>query len=815
MNKTERKFLAARLAEESIVLLKNDDGLLPLAPGQTVAVFGRAQIGTLVSGNGSGGANVTGCETLLAACEAAGLVPEPILKGFYEYKTSAEPVTAADEFDWTKVSEMVNSGVMYEIFGRYRPPLEEYEVPDTLLYQVAERTDTALLVLGRNAGGEECDRHQADDYQLTPSEQKLVAAVCAHFAHVAVVLNTNGLIDLAWTRRYPAVQALLFAGIPGEAGAGAVARVLTGAVNPSGRLAFTIPERYEDLPCAAHFSPEKDGRILTYADYGLSASENGSTGFAKSPVTVYAEGLYNGYRYFTTFQKPVLYPFGYGLSYTEFALAPVTAARTAHGVQLQVPVRNQGQRPGRQVVQVYLASPAALRLERPARELKAFAKTHLLAPGETETLTLTLSWRSLAVYEETAATWVLEAGFYQLLVGTSSCDAAPALQLEVATDILFERCRNRLGLADYNRGKLRFLSRRDAPAAPLPDAQDLPVFRLEAGDFPAPAAPHEPAPEAIPAVLRTLSDEQLAALCVGYGPGTPFAAVGDRSDPPTLPGPDGAPLTVNDHPTGYDGYVSPAIPAAGIHSIFYKDGPAGVGGLAWPTEMLLACSFDQALWQAFGDAVGSECEERGINIWLAPAVNLHRNPLCGRNFEYWSEDPLLTARAACAVTQGVQQQHPVLVCAKHMAANEQETFRRGSAHRRYDAVDSILPERVLRELYLLPFEALVRQADLRCVMTAFNKINGTFAAGSRDLCIGLLRAEWGFAGAVVTDWGDMDIVVDGADAVAAGNDIVMPGGPPVIAQILQGLQAGRISRQPLLTAAGHLLALLKAAGRSE
>ena len=150
-----------------------------------------------------------------------------------------------------------------------------------------------------------------------------------------------------------------------------------------------------------------------------------------------------------------------------------------------------------------------------------------------------------------------------------------------------------------------------------------------------------------------------------------------------------------------------------------------------------------------------------------------------------------------------------------MAANEQETFRRGSAHRRYDAVDSILPERVLRELYLLPFEALVRQADLRCVMTAFNKINGTFAAGSRDLCIGLLRAEWGFAGAVVTDWGDMDIVVDGADAVAAGNDIVMPGGPPVIAQILQGLQAGRISRQPLLTAAGHLLALLKAAGRSE
>ena len=240
---------------------------------------------------------------------------------------------------------------------------------------------------------------------------------------------------------------------------------------------------------------------------------------------------------------------------------------------------------------------------------------------------------------------------------------------------------------------------------------------------------------------------------------------------------DGNPLTINSHPTGYPGYVSPAIAEKGIKSIFYKDGPAGIGGIAWPTEMLIACSFDKKLWQMFGDAVGKECEEQQVNVWLAPAVNLHRNPLCGRNFEYFSEDPYLTGVCACEITKGVQNGRPVIVCPKHFAANEQETFRRGNAGKNVDAVDSILTERALREQYLKPFEMLVKDAGIACIMTSFNKINGSFSGGSHDLCTHILREEWGFEGAVVTDWGDMDMVVDGADAVAAGNDIVMPGGP--------------------------------------
>ena len=236
---------------------------------------------------------------------------------------------------------------------------------------------------------------------------------------------------------------------------------------------------------------------------------------------------------------------------------------------------------------------------------------------------------------------------------------------------------------------------------------------------------------------------------------------------------------------------------------------AGIGGIAWPTEMLIACSFDRKLWQMFGDAVGKECEDQQVNVWLAPAVNLHRNPLCGRNFEYFSEDPYLTGVCACEITKGVQNGRPVIVCPKHFAANEQETFRRGNAGKKVDAVDSILTERSARELYLKPFEMLVREAHIACIMTSFNKINGVFAGGSKDLCTRILREEWGFDGAVVTDWGDMDIVVDGADAVAAGNDIVMPGGPPVIRQILKGYEEGRVTREEMETAAGHLLCMIR------
>lgn len=298
-------------------------------------------------------------------------------------------------------------------------------------------------------------------------------------------------------------------------------------------------------------------------------------------------------------------------------------------------------------------------------------------------------------------------------------------------------------------------------------------------------------------------------MCVGYGPGIPFAAFSDTKNPETIFDEQGNPLTVNDHSIGTNGYVSPAIPEKGIHSIFYKDGPAGVGTGAWPTEMLISCSFNKELWKEFGNAVGGACEKQGVNVWLAPAVNLHRHPLCGRNFEYFSEDPYLTGMCAVQITKGVQETHNVCVCPKHFAVNEQETYRRGSAKKNYDAADSILTERAARELYLKPFEMLVQEAGISFIMTSFNKINGIFAGGNKDLCTHILREEWNFEGVVVTDWGDMDIVVDGGDAVAAGNDIVMPGGPPVIGQILEAYEEGRVTRTNLERSVSRLLHVLK------
>lgn len=794
--------------------------MLPLKEKKEIAFFGRTQIGTLYSGNGSGGANVAGCGTILEECENCGIRPEPLLKGFYEYKINEERVTEEDEFDWTKVSEMVNSGIMYEIFGKYRAPLDEYEVPGTLIDQAAEKTDTALIVIGRNSGGEECDRHLSEDYYLTNSEESLLKEVCSHFTKVVVVLNVNGLIDLSWVRKYANIKSLLFIGIPGEEGASALAGILTGETNPSGKLAVTIAEHYEDYPSADHFSWDKEHleNVLDYESYGLSSEENGSTGFSKSPVSVYWEDIYTGYRYFDTFGKPVLYPFGYGLSYTEFAISDASAEKQNGGIMVTANVKNIGEISGKEVIQVYLSkvNPAE-GVERPYQELKGFEKTADLAPGEKEKVKIWIPWRELAVYDEGRAAWVIESGDYLLKMGNSSRDTSLVGMVRLGDTVLTEQCANRMIILECNRDKLSFLTQKDYAGCHLEDRCEkkpdggvtgMAVISVTEEDILAGGESRQ-AEKETQQNLPELSIEELASLCVGYGPGTPFAAVGDRSDPSAIFDGEGKPITTNNHPTGYPGYVSPAIEEKGIKSIFYKDGPAGIGGIAWPTEMLIACSFDRKLWQMFGDAVGKECEDQQVNVWLAPAVNLHRNPLCGRNFEYFSEDPYLTGVCACEITKGVQNGRPVIVCPKHFAANEQETFRRGNAGKKVDAVDSILTERSARELYLKPFEMLVREAHIACIMTSFNKINGVFAGGSKDLCTRILREEWGFDGAVVTDWGDMDIVVDGADAVAAGNDIVMPGGPPVIRQILKGYEEGRVTREEMETAAGHLLCMIR------
>lgn len=796
--------VAGKIAEEAIVLLKNEEHTLPFAKGEKAAFFGRTQIDTIYSGNGSGDAHALNGKNILEECEKAGICAEPGIKAFYYHQIANEKNRMADKPQEAVYGKGVNSGVMYELFGRYHAPAKEYEISDEQIRQARAYTDKAVLVIGRNSGGEECDRHLQGDYYLTDSEKKLAKQVCSCFDRVILILNINGLIDLSWTKAHKSIKSILFAGIFGEEGAAALADILVGKVNPSGKLAVTVAESYEDYPSALHFSWDKEhtDNVLTYDSYGLNAKENGSTGFEKSPVTVYWEDIYAGYRYFDTFRKSPLFAFGFGMSYSQFEIDFVRAEKSSEGIGVRVSVTNTGNVAGKETVQLYLSARSKKR--RAFKELKAFEKTELLEPGEKEEIYLFVPWREWSCYDEESAAYMIEKGEYQVLTGNSSRDTKTVLCVSVEKDILTRRCKNRLNLQPCNKGKIRFLSLSE----PLPELlieDESCKCRFILDEEIKIEESRESKKEIRSDRAGELSVEQLAALCVGYGSGTPFSAFETGAVPKTIFDQKGKPVTTNSHPTGFAGYVSPAIADRGIDSVFYKDGPAGIGGIAWPVEMLIGCAFNRKLWYEFGNAVGEECRQQQVDIWLAPAVNLHRNPLGGRNFEYFSEDPWLTGVCACEISRGVQENHPVLVCPKHFAVNEQETYRRGSGKKNYDAADSIICERAARELYLKPFEMLVKDAGVLCIMTSFNKINGIFAGGNPELCTSILREEWGFEGFVVTDWGDMDIVVDGADAVAAGNDIVMPGGPPVINQILKGYREGRLTRSAMEKAVTRLL----------
>ncbi|WP_455616279.1 glycoside hydrolase family 3 C-terminal domain-containing protein [Eisenbergiella sp.] len=827
----ELSALARQLAAESIVLLANEDRLLPLAEGTRAAFFGRAQLDTLIGGSGSGASRNAGRTALiLEECNKAGILPVPRLASYYREQLSRETVEDPFARLLAEGADLINSGIIYEIFGKYEPPKEEFPVPEELLEEAAAQTDTAVLVLGRSSGGEECDRHVPEDYYLTQKEETLVGQVCGSFSRVVLILNINGVIDTSWIADFPSIRAVLFLGLPGEQGAAALADILTGKTTPSGKLCSTFACSYGDYPSAAHFSWDKahPETILEYRDYGLNAEENGSLGFTKSPVTVYLEDIYMGYRYFDSFGKKVVYPFGFGLSYADFEIGDCTVQKAGENLIVKARVTNRSSRyAGKEVVQIYLSAPQG-KLEKPYQELKAWEKTALLAPGECGEISASIPLEQLASYDEDSSSYILEPGIYYVRVGSSSRNTHIAGAFLVSGEIVCAQYENRLGLRPCNRDKLHFLSASQAATYTYPgeaeEKQIVPAFTLTQMDITlrgpsglTPVRETKPVQSRLSDVsegrvdadsfLSQLSVEELAVLANGYGPGLPFGGFGSKAAP-TISYENGEPIAVCTHPDGHMGYVSPALPKYGIPSIFYKDGPASVGKTAWPTGMLLACSFSPEMLYAFGSACGYEACIQNVDSWLAPALNLHRNPIGGRNFEYFSEDPVLAGVCGVNVCRGAEENNPVTACPKHFAINEQETYRRGSSRFSYDAVDSILTERAARELYLKPFEMAVRGSSVHTFMTSFNKINGTFAGGSRDLCTGILREEWGYDGIVVTDWGDMDIAVDGADAVAAGNDIIMPGGPPVIAQVLKGYEEGRVTRQQLMQAAAHLIKTL-------
>ena len=817
--KEARLQLARELAAEAIVLLKNDRDCLPLPEGERIAVFGQAQMDTAIGGGGSGASHCEHPLQIAEELENAGFVLEKGPKAFYEKYAQEKAAAAAESgFDMSSFEGLVASGAIYEIFGRYSAPAGEPVPAGEALETDAK---TALLILTRASGGEECDRRVEQDYYLTDSEKQLAEAVCGAYEKVVLILNVNGAIDLAWIRSYPQIQAVIFMGTAGEQGAGALAEIISGRCSPSGKLSQTLALSYEDYPTAKNMSWNKDdpSNIRVYADYGLDAAANGSTGWDVSPVTVYEEDIYLGYRYFESFEKEVMFPFGFGLSYASFALT-AGELRTEDGdAVLPVTVKNTSDDfSGKEVVQLYLSAQAD-GPERPAQELKDFAKTAVLAPGEEETLTLRMPLTELAVFDEERGLYVIPGGLYTLRIGTSSNDTAAAAQIAVEEEIVVRKAVGDIGFSEANRGKIRLLHR-DTEKAPgeLPET----ALRIKAADLSAAPAGEpdyvfgEAAEGAVladvaegrvsmEAFIAQMSVRELAVLCNGYGPGLPFGGLGKKDIPVTIKDENGEDIGYNSHPSAFPGYENPAVKRYGIYSACYKDGPASVGDTAWPTGMMLGCMFNKELLYAFGEACGYESEMQDVDAWLAPGMNLIRNPIGGRDFEYFSEDPVLAGICGTEIAKGAMENNDVSVCPKHFAVNEQETYRRGKTSKNIDAADSIISARAARELYLKPFEMVITMARPRVLMTSFNKINGTFAGGNRALCTDILRKEWGYTGVVVTDWGDMDAVVDGADAVEAGNDVVMPGGPPVIEQVLKGYEEGRVDLQAMRTAVLHLM----------
>ena len=819
-----RVALAKEIAGESMILLKND-GLLPLAPGSTAAVFGKGQISLYIGGSGSGASSAKNAAKLVDILKADGLKLVPSLEQFYLAQFDPEKEERERKELFAKFGSLVASGAIYEWFGTYTPPEEEQEIPPELLDDAVQATDTAILLLSRSAGGEECDRHLENDYLLLDSEKRLIQTVTSSFNNVVLVMNTVGAVDLSWTDNYPSIRSILYVPSPGEQGANALADILTGQLSPSGKLSSTIVRRYEDHPASAHFSFDKahPENILTYASYGLDAAANGSVGYQISPVSVYAEGIYAGYRYFDSYSIQPLYPFGFGLSYTTFAIDGLDTAVEDKNLVVTATVTNTGRFTGKEVVQVYLSAPAG-KLDQPYQQLKGYVKTSALAPGQSETVQVTIPTWLLASYDESTARYILEAGEYIVRAGNSSRNTHVAGKLAVAEELITAQYTNILPILPQNREKLSFCHGEKAVHIGYPgedeeiasakavslSVENVPLFTENLRKMPAlHTIEHADLKDArehrvsLYDFVNQMTDDELAAMCVGYGPGLPFG--GGRGTPATIQGPDGNDLTTGDHPRGNPGYTNPAIQRLGIHSAWYKDGPAGVGMVSWPTGTAVACTFNADLAYAFGEAAGAEADEMQVDSWLAPAANIQRALLGGRNFEYFSEDPIVSGICGTAIVRGCEENNRATCCPKHFALNEQETYRRGKTIHSIDAVNSIVEERAAREIYLRPFEMIVRGSHVRTFMSSFNRINGTFAGGSYDLCTRLLRGEWGFEGVVVTDWGDMDVVVDGGDAVHAGNDIVMPGGPPVIAQIQKALKEGRCSREDMIEAVVNLM----------
>ena len=783
--------LAREAAAESIVLLEND-GVLPLAPGK-LALYGAGAEYTIRGGTGSGEVNVRHTVSVLEGLEAVGF--SVCTKDWiHRYDAQWQAGKAAFVARQRKKLWHFNVHVLAELMAA------EYAYPsgDPLTSSELEKAETALCVyvLSRQSGEGKDRRDEPGSFRLTDTEIRNIRLCAGAFPRFVLVLNCGAPIDLSPLEEIQGINALIYMNQLGMEGGNALADVLTGKVTPGGRLAVSWPRRCADVPFGSEF--------------GLPGQNTAD----------YKEGIFVGYRYYDSFGVRPRYPFGYGLSYTDFQTDGAALELQGAEAGLSVRVTNTGKCAGRQTLQLYASCPAD-GLNKEYQRLVAFGKTRCLAPGEEEELNLSFSLSALTVYDEKATQTVLELGDYLLRLGSSSRDTRKIACLRLDRRVVLSQHRNLCAAP-------KPVQTLTAPKREPEDLSNLPVLEIDPAAFETltydyAEQKHRFSPE-VEAHLARFTPKDMVNFCAGtglFGENRGFRVPGAVGHTTTAYLKYGIPnRELCDGPAGLRLQRRSAMDKKGkIKAVdasisLYEYLPRWLRGLllgdpekdpvlyqyvtGFPVSAALAQSWDPALLRRVGEAVGEEMREYGVTWWLAPAMNLVRNPLCGRNYEYYSEDPLLTGLLAAAVTEGVQKTPDCYVTVKHFAANNQE-------ENRY-FVSSQVDERTLRELYLRGFELAVRQSKPKALMTAYNKINGVYCANNRELCTDILRSEWGFDGVVMTDW-----LSTGKDRAAeglcpmSGVDLIMPGGKSTVKALLRAARDGTLSPDALRQSCGRVL----------
>ncbi len=745
-----------RAAAEGSVLLRNKNNLLPLESKTKIALFGRMQTTYYKSGTGSGG--------------LVHIEKEPCIIDSIKNETDLILDKEIEEtyIKWIEKNPFNDGGGVWA-----GEPWHQEEMPlsEELVKAASKRNGAAVVIIGRTAGESHDNANLEGSFLLDKIEEKNLEIICRHFEKVIVVLNVGNLINLSFLERYN-VSSLLYVFHGGQEGANAIADLLCGAAFPSGKLT--------------------DTQALDYLDYPSTE------GFGDEERVFYKEDIYVGYRYFETFKKDrVQFPFGFGMGYTSFDIK--AEAREENGeISVLCEVKNIGNRAGKEVIEVYFKAPSE-KIDTPERQLISFKKTDKLLPNESQTLKLTFKTEDMAAYDDSGKTghkscYVLEKGDYEIFAGTDVRSAKSVLiHNEAETRTTKELCEAMAPVISFER-----LTRSGYEAAPTRQIDLLKRIKDNrpqdikfAGDKGIKLWDVKDNKNTLDEFISQFSDSALAALVCGEGMCSPKATPGT---------------------VGAFGGQTEELAKFGIPVCAVADGPSGIrfdnGTIASliPNGTLLASSWDEELVCGVYEVVSEELYKNGVDSLLGPGINIHRNVLCGRNFEYLSEDPLLCGKIAAAATRGIAK-FGAFATIKHFCANNQETARL--------VCDSVVSERALREIYLKGFEIAVKEGKYVLIMTSYNLVNGFFTASNYDLTTTILRNEWGFDNLVMTDWwafcnlenGEKGNTCNLEAMVRAQNDLYMvcQSADTKLQSVLRGLENGYITRGELQRCVKNIL----------